>query len=193
MDQLVTQAATALLPTKHGHFKIFVFEDNEKVAYSVLTTDKVVDNALVRVHSECETGDIFGSLKCDCGEQLEQSLEMIAKDGNGLFIYMRKHEGRGIGIVNKIRAYALQDQGADTIEANHQLGFKTDLRSYELAAEILQHFQIKNIRLLSNNPDKAQALKNLGIIITEQIPLRIRPNVHNQRYIDTKQKKMGHL
>lgn len=159
----------------------------------MLATETISENALVRVHSECETGDIFGSLKCDCGEQLQKALAMIAAEKNGLMIYMRKHEGRGIGLTNKIRAYALQDAGADTVEANHQLGFQTDLRSYDMAAKILKYFNLRSIRLLSNNPSKLEALGTMGIHITERVPLTVPENPHNANYLSTKRKKMGHL
>lgn len=185
--------ASATLPTRYGSFRISVFEAEDGTAYSVLSTPDVTDNALVRVHSECETGDVFGSLRCDCGEQLHQALEKIAVSGNGLLIYMRKHEGRGIGITNKIRAYALQDAGADTVEANHQLGFESDLRSYDMAASILNYFGVYRIRLLSNNPAKLSALAELGITVTERVPIMVEANPHNARYLATKRSKMGHF
>ncbi len=147
----------------------------------------------MRIHSECETGDVFGSLRCDCGEQLQKALELIAKDGNGLVIYMRKHEGRGIGITNKIKAYALQDQGADTVEANHQLGFEDDLRNYYVAGEILKYFTQTSIRLLSNNPAKINALLDMGIKVSQRVALTIPENPHNAHYLSTKRKKMGHF
>lgn len=180
------------LPTRYGVFRLYVFEDDRGRAYSTLTSETLFENPLVRVHSECETGDIFKSLRCDCGEQLEKSLEQISKDGNGIFIYMRGHEGRGIGLTNKIRAYTLQDQGFDTIEANHQLGFASDMRTYEIAADILRYFSVNTIRLLTNNPDKISSLTRLGIKITDMIPTTVTPNKHNETYLETKRKRMNH-
>ena len=146
----------------------------------------------MRVHSECETGDLFKSKRCDCGEQLEISLEKIQADGNGICIYMRGHEGRGIGLTNKIRAYALQDKGIDTIDANHQLGFETDSRTYEIAAAILNYFESKDIRLLTNNPDKISSLTDLGINIVETISIQTIPNDYNKFYLETKKRRMNH-
>lgn len=189
----LTPAATTQLPTRHGSFILHVFESEDGTAYSALTTAQVSDGALVRVHSECETGDVFGSLKCDCGPQLEQSLKMIAQDGNGLLIYMRGHEGRGIGLVNKIRAYALQEKGADTLDANLQLGFAGDLRRYDMAARILDFLNMSKLRLITNNPAKVAAMTELGLTVTERIPLHVADNPFNKNYIDTKKKKMGHF
>ncbi len=150
------------------------------------------DPVLVRVHSECLTGDVFRSLRCDCGEQIEMAMKKIAEEGRGVVLYMRQ-EGRGIGIHNKIRAYALQDQGLDTVEANLSLGFAADLRDYGIGAQILADLGLRNMRLLSNNPKKMSGLESYGLKITEVIPLIAEPNPHNRRYLETKQKKMGHL
>lgn len=181
----------AILPTKNGSFGIYSFSDD------VLTLTKGdvnrEPNLLVRVHSECLTGDVLGSLRCDCRAQLEKSLELISKEDKGLLIYIRSHEGRGIGLMNKIRAYELQDKGSDTVEANHQLGFSTDTRTYDAVKNVLDYFNITSIRLLTNNPDKVEQLKQNGIKIVERIPLRIQPTEHNKKYLETKKEKMGHF
>jgi 3,4-dihydroxy 2-butanone 4-phosphate synthase/GTP cyclohydrolase II len=147
---------------------------------------------LVRVHSECLTGDCFGSLRCDCGPQRDRALELIAEEGRGVLVYMRQ-EGRGIGLLNKVRAYALQDAGADTVEANVQLGFDADQRDYGAAAQILRQLGISELRLLTNNPRKVAALSSFGLKVTERVPLRVGENPHNQHYLSTKTKKLGHL
>ena len=179
----------ANLPTKYGNFKIRVFkmQDKEHVA---LYTDKFCDTPLVRIHSECITGDTLGSLKCDCGEQLEYSLKQINKKGCGVCIYLRQ-EGRGIGLLNKINAYNLQDKGFDTVEANHQLGFENDLRTYEMAEFILNYFNIKKIELLTNNPNKLSSFKDIKIL--KRVPIIIKPNKYNKGYLNVKKQKSGHL
>ena len=154
-----------------------------------VATDEPV---LVRVHSQCLTGDVFGSLRCDCGEQIQMAMKKIAEEGRGVVLYMRQ-EGRGIGIHNKIKAYALQDQGLDTVEANLSLGFKADQRTYGIGAQILADLGMRNMRLMTNNPKKMSGLESYGLKITEQLPLTTQPNEHNRRYLQTKQKKMGHL
>jgi 3,4-dihydroxy 2-butanone 4-phosphate synthase/GTP cyclohydrolase II len=147
---------------------------------------------LVRVHSECLTGDVFHSLRCDCGEQIDLAMRAIADEGRGVFLYMRQ-EGRGIGLHNKIRAYALQDQGLDTVEANEALGFESDIRDYGIGAQILADLGVRNIRLLTNNPRKVIGLEGYGLQVVETLPILTKPNPRNVKYLETKRKKMGHL
>jgi 3,4-dihydroxy 2-butanone 4-phosphate synthase/GTP cyclohydrolase II len=147
---------------------------------------------LVRVHSECLTGDVFGSLRCDCGEQLDRAMKMIAGEGRGVFLYMHQ-EGRGIGLVNKLKAYSLQDQGMDTVEANHALGFPADLRDYGTGAQILVELGIRKLKLLTNNPKKITGIGGWGLEITERVPIQVSQNEKNQAYLKTKKEKMGHL
>ncbi len=186
----MTQAA---LPSRFGDFTLHIFRDKNNVDSMALVCGTLEDNCLVRIHSECATGDILGSLRCDCRDQLETSMLRIAKEGEGLVIYLRGHEGRGIGLVNKIKAYALQQMGMNTAEANIHLGFPVDMRNYGTAAAILKHFNLKNIRLLTNNKDKIEALENAGIHISERVPLWGETNPHNENYIETKQTVMGHF
>ena len=178
----------ANLPTKYGNFKIQSFTQNNKEHLAIFT-ENLPENPIVRIHSECLTGDALGSLKCDCGEQLESALKLINEKG-GMVIYLRQ-EGRGIGLFNKVNAYALQDKGLDTVEANHQLGFEADLRDFSIVEKILNHFDIKKIKLLTNNPQKVFSLKNIEVI--ERIPIKIEPNPYNKFYLDTKKEKLGHL
>ena len=182
----ISQIAT--LPTKHGTFKIQAFKEHEKEHLAIFTDD-LSDAPIVRVHSECLTGDAIGSIKCDCGEQLDFALETIGKEG-GLVIYHRQ-EGRNIGLLNKVNAYALQDKGFDTVAANHQLGFKADERTYEVVEFMLNHFAIKKLKLLTNNPKKIESLG--GIKIIERLPIVIKPNPHNEKYLNVKKEQMGHL
>ncbi len=184
----ITTSEVASLPTKFGAFKIQSFKEGEKEHLAIFTED-YHDIPIVRIHSECLTGDALGSLKCDCGEQLSFALETIAKEG-GMVLYLRQ-EGRNIGLLNKVNAYALQDRGFDTVEANHQLGFSADERSYEIVEFILAHFGIKKIRLLTNNPKKMESLE--GIEIIERLPIMIEANQHNRNYLSVKKDKMGHL
>jgi GTP cyclohydrolase II len=178
----------AHLPTKYGSFNIQSFKENEK-EHLVIFTDNLCDTPIVRIHSECLTGDALGSSKCDCGEQLAFSQSYIAKHG-GMVIYHRQ-EGRNIGLFNKVNAYALQDQGYNTIEANHKLGFRADERTYEIVEFILKHFAINKVKLLTNNPSKAKSLKTINI--KDILPIIMTPNPHNQAYLQVKKEQMGHL
>ena len=182
----ISQIAT--LPTKHGTFKIQAFKEYEKEHLAIFTDD-LSEAPIVRVHSECLTGDAIGSVKCDCGEQLDYALETIGKEG-GLVIYHRQ-EGRNIGLLNKVNAYALQDQGFDTVAANHQLGFKADERTYEIVEFILNHFGITKLKLLTNNPKKIESLDKIDIV--EILPIQITPNPHNEAYLKVKKDQLGHL
>jgi len=193
----VRQVAEADFPTLFGHFRIFGFEGTEdgsepEEAIAVKMGDISGDPPLVRIHSQCLTGDVFHSLRCDCGAQLELALRSIAREGRGLLIY-ENQEGRGIGLLNKLRAYELQDQGADTVEANERLGFKADLRSYQLPGEILRFFHLASVRLLSNNPEKVEAVERAGVRVTERIPCVAAPLDSTETYLRTKKTKMGHL
>jgi GTP cyclohydrolase II len=178
----------ANLPTRFGIFKIIAFKQGEK-EHLVIFKEPFGDTPLVRVHSECLTGDAIGSLKCDCRDQLEYSLKKIAQEG-GVIIYLRQ-EGRDIGLLNKVNAYALQDSGYDTVEANHQLGFSDDERSYEMVEFVLNYFGIGKIKLLTNNPKKIESLKDIEI--TERVPIIMESNRYNKEYLKTKKEKMGHL
>jgi GTP cyclohydrolase II len=184
----ITVSNIATLPTVHGTFLIQAFKEDEQEHLAIFT-DPLPEIPLVRVHSECLTGDTLGSLKCDCGEQLNAALDKIATEG-GMMIYHRQ-EGRNIGLFNKVNAYALQDQGLDTVAANHQLGFAADERTYDAVMFILEHFGLKQIRLLTNNPTKLESLQ--GVDIVERIPLIIEPNPHNTDYLRVKKEKMGHF
>jgi len=183
----ISQIAT--LPTKYGMFNIQAFKDEMNKEHLAIFTDHLSDEPIIRVHSECLTGDALGSVKCDCGEQLHFAQELIAKEG-GMIIYHRQ-EGRNIGLLNKVNAYALQDKGFDTVEANHQLGFKADERTYEVVEFILKYFAIKKLKLLTNNPRKLESLGNIEII--ERLPIKIQSNPHNEAYLKVKKDQMGHL
>ena len=187
------KVAEADLPSRFGKFRIFGFESDEEEAVALKMGDLAHGNPpLVRIHSQCLTGDVFHSLRCDCRAQLELALESIGREGRGLIIY-ENQEGRGIGLLNKLRAYELQDQGADTVEANEQLGFDADLRGYELAGAILQFFGLKKVRLMSNNPEKIQALERAGVEVTERVPCIVAPQESADNYLRTKREKLGHL
>jgi len=195
-ESFVRRAAETKIPTSWaGEFNVIVYEnDVDDLLHIAMVKGNIDSNEsiLVRVHSECLTGDIFGSLRCDCGDQLKKSMEMIDKEGRGVLLYIRQ-EGRGIGLVNKLKAYALQEQGLDTVEANEKLGFKDDLRNYGIGAQILVDIGVKKMRLLTNNPKKMVGLEGYGLSIVEQVPIEIEPNEFNKGYLECKRLKMGHL
>lgn len=194
-EKLVTRVAQANLPTRYGQFTAIAYKSTIDPDQHVALVKGDISNeepALVRVHSECLTGDVFGSLRCDCGEQIEMALNIIAEEGKGVLLYMRQ-EGRGIGLHNKIAAYALQDKGMDTVEANESLGFPADLRDYGIGAQILADLGVKKIRLLTNNPKKVIGLEGYGLQVVETVPLMVEPNPINLHYLETKQQKLGHI
>jgi 3,4-dihydroxy 2-butanone 4-phosphate synthase/GTP cyclohydrolase II len=195
-ESFVRRAAETVVPTIiAGEFKAIVYEnDVDELLHIAMVKGEIDSNkpVLVRVHSECLTGDIFGSLRCDCGEQLHKAMKMIEKEGSGVLLYIRQ-EGRGIGLVNKLKAYALQDNGLDTVEANVELGFKPDLRNYGIGAQILVDLGVKKMRLLTNNPKKVVGLDGYGLSIVEQVKIEIEPNEYNRCYLECKRAKMGHL
>jgi GTP cyclohydrolase II len=193
----MNKVAEADFPSRYGHFTIYGFEDPNGKGIDEAVVLRMGDLSagpppLVRIHSQCLTGDVFHSLRCDCRAQLELSLAMIAEEGRGMLIYEHK-EGRGIGLLNKLRAYQLQDGGADTVEANQMLGFEAELRNYSLPAEILRYFGVTSVRLLSNNPEKIAALERGGIVVAERVPCQPPPVATAEEYLRTKKIRMGHL
>lgn len=196
----VRQVASADFPTRWGKFRIHGFRGafgtagapRDEEAVALVMGDVHSAAPLLRIHSQCLTGDVFGSLRCDCRAQLEMALSMIAEQGAGILIY-EQQEGRGIGLMAKLQAYELQDQGLDTVEANERLGFKADHREFTLPAEILKALGVSSVRLLSNNPDKVAALERGGIVVTERVPCEVAPSAHSEDYLKTKKEKLGHL
>jgi len=189
------KVAEAAFPTEFGNFRIFGFESSDKsdgAVALVMGNPAEVESALVRIHSQCLTGDVFASSRCDCGAQLRVAQKAIAEAGNGILIYQLQ-EGRGIGLMNKLLAYQLQDAGHNTVTANEELGFEADHRNYALCIEILQHFGVRRVRLMSNNPRKIEALEEAGITVAERVPIEIAPTDDTQGYLLTKKEKLGHL
>ena len=195
-DSLIEEIVRVDMPTKYGFFKLIIFRERNNPSsgehMALVKGEWQKDEpVLVRVHSSCFTGDILGSMRCDCGEQLHEAMKMVEKEGKGVVLYMNQ-EGRGIGLVNKLKAYKLQEEGMDTVEANLHLGFKMDERDYGVGAQILRYLGINKMRLISNNPRKRVGLVGYGLDIVENVPLQIRPNPHNEKYLKTKRDKLGH-
>jgi len=195
-ESFVHREVETVVPTGHaGEFKVIVYENDMEDIQNIALVKCEIDPEkpiLVRVHSECLTGDIFGSLRCDCGDQLHKAMEMMDKEKAGVLLYIRQ-EGRGIGLVNKLKAYALQDEGLDTVEANEKLGFKADLRNYGIGAQVLVDLGVRKMKLITNNPKKMIGLQGYGLSIVEQVPIEIKPNKYNKGYLECKKLKMGHL
>ncbi len=194
-ERLVSVEAEATIPTKHGEWRIFAYRNQVDNLDHVALVKGEVDgreNVLIRMHSECLTGDVFHSMRCDCGDQLDTAMRMITEAGAGVIVYLRQ-EGRGIGLAHKLKAYTLQDDGLDTVQANEALGFLPDLRDYGIGAQILVDLGLSSIRILTNNPKKIVGVEGYGLHVAEQVPLRIEPNAHNERYLSAKRDKLGHL
>lgn len=196
VGESVAQTASARIPTRWGEFRCISFESSldghTHLAYVAGDVDDG-EPVLVRVHSECLTGDVFGSIRCDCGPQLHEAMRVIAEVGRGVVVYLRGHEGRGIGISHKLRAYELQDQGLDTVDANVELGLPVDSREYDVAARILRDLGARRLRLMSNNPQKIDGLQELGLVVEERVPLDVPIHPEAERYIATKRDRMGHI
>jgi len=195
VEKFVNKIVDVNFPTKYGDFKLILFEDKATKDYHLAVVKgnvKNKHNVLVRVHSSCETGDVFHSLRCDCGDQLEKALKLIEEAGQGVVLYMHQ-EGRGIGLVNKLKAYHLQEKGMDTVEANMALGFAPDLRDYKVSAQILSELDVKSVNLMTNNPQKIMSLEEFGLKVAKRIPLEISPTKSNKNYLKTKKEKMGHI
>jgi 3,4-dihydroxy 2-butanone 4-phosphate synthase/GTP cyclohydrolase II len=194
-DSLIDEIVRVDMPTQYGHFKLVAFQEknssNEHLAL-IKGSWKPGEPVMVRVHSSCFTGDILGSLRCDCGEQLHQAMQMVEAEGTGIILYMNQ-EGRGIGLLNKLKAYRLQEEGMDTVEANLHLGFQTDQRDYGVGAQILRHLGVTKLRLITNNPKKRVGLIGYGLEIVDNIPVKVDPNPHNEKYLQTKRDKLGHV
>jgi 3,4-dihydroxy 2-butanone 4-phosphate synthase/GTP cyclohydrolase II len=194
-EKLVRRSAETRLPTDYGEFRVLAYETtvDDRVTLALVMGDVSGDEpVLMRVHSECLTGDVFGSRRCDCGPQLHKALTIISREGRGVLIYMRQ-EGRGIGLLNKLKAYELQDRGKDTVEANHALGFGADLRHYGIGAQILVDLGVRNLRYLTNNPKKIVGIEGYGLRVVERVPLEVPPTEENRQYLVTKREKLGHL
>jgi 3,4-dihydroxy 2-butanone 4-phosphate synthase / GTP cyclohydrolase II len=193
-EKLVQKVEVVKMPTDYGDFDLHLYKSTTDGQHHLALVKGEVTgkaNVLVRVHSECLTGDVFGSRRCDCGPQIQQAMKQVSEEGRGVILYMRQ-EGRGIGLVPKILAYKLQETGLDTVEANLKLGYKMDLREYGIGAQILADLGLKTIRLLTNNPKKVVGLEGYGLEIVEQVPIRVKPNPHNEKYLKTKREKLGH-
>jgi 3,4-dihydroxy 2-butanone 4-phosphate synthase/GTP cyclohydrolase II len=194
-EKLVERVEVVKMPTDYGDFDLYLYRSRVDGQHHLALVKGEINGAnevLVRVHSECLTGDVFGSRRCDCGLQLHQAMQQVAEAKQGVIVYMRQ-EGRGIGLAPKIQAYKLQERGYDTVEANRKLGYPMDLREYGLGAQILVDLGVKRIRLLTNNPKKVVGLEGYGLEIVEQVPIRVKPNPHNRKYLQTKREKLGHL